>query len=83
VAHGAERLEDGAVQDVGSDCDGWIEVEEEDQDRGHQGAAPHSRHSDKYADQKAGDGQAWVVQLPAPPRPLNISQILGFARLES
>ena len=61
VTDGAERLEDGPVQDVGADRHGRVEVEEEDEDRRHERAATHSRHPDENADDEACKGEPWVV----------------------
>ena len=52
VAHGAERLEDRAVQDVGADRGLRVEAEEQDQHRRHQAAAAHAGHADEDADQR-------------------------------
>jgi len=53
VAHRAERLEDGAVEDVRADGDFRVEAEEQDQDRRHQRAAAHPRHPDEDPDEQA------------------------------
>ena len=55
VPHGAERLEHGAVQDVGADGDLRVEPEDEDQDRRHQRAAAHPGHPDEDPDEQAGE----------------------------
>ena len=50
-----ERLEDGAVDDVGADRDRRLEAEDEDEQRRHQRAAAHAGHADEQADQEAGE----------------------------
>ena len=55
VARRAERLEDGAVEDVGADGDLRVEAEEQDQDRRHQAAAAHPGHADEHADEEPGE----------------------------
>ena len=57
VPHGAERLEDCAVENVRPDRRRGVEVEEEDQDRRHQGAAAHPGHPDEQPGDEAGDGE--------------------------
>ena len=57
VTNGAERLEHGAVEDVGADRGLRIEAEEQDQHRRHQAPAAHAGHADEDADQQAGDRQ--------------------------
>jgi len=63
VANRPERLEDGTVQDVRSDREGRIEVEEEDEDGRHEGASAHSRHSDENPDEKTCECESWIVHL--------------------
>ena len=63
----AERLEDGAVQDVRTDGRRRVEVEEEDEDRRHQRAAPHARHPDEQAgDEPRGDESRVVHGFSGP-----------------
>jgi hypothetical protein len=51
VPHGAEGLEDGAVEDVGADRERRLEAEEEDQDGRHQRPAAHPGEPDERSDQ--------------------------------
>ena len=55
VPGGAERLEDSAVEDVGTDRHRRLEAEDEDQHRRHQRAATHAGHADEQADQQTGE----------------------------
>ena len=55
VLHRAERLEDRAVDDVGSDRDRRLEAEDEHEQWRHQRAAAHPGHPDQQPDQKAGE----------------------------
>src|SRR5206468_7590342 len=57
MADGAERLEDRAVHDVGADCVGRVEAEDDDEDRGHQRPAAHAGQPDERADQEAGEAE--------------------------
>jgi hypothetical protein len=65
VPRRAERLEDGAVEDVGADRDRRLEAEDEDQHRRHQRAAAHARHADEQTDEKAREGK-FPVQVSSP-----------------
>src|SRR5690348_5250044 len=57
VARPSDRLEDRAVQDVGSDRRRRVEAEDEDEDRRHQRAAAHAGHADEHADGEAGEDE--------------------------
>ena len=61
VAHRAERLEDGAVKDVGADRDLRVEPEDEDEDRRHQAAAAHAGHADEDPDERAREVNCQVI----------------------
>jgi hypothetical protein len=60
-----ERLEDGAVEDVRADRHGRVEVEKEDQERRHEGAAAHPGHPDEEPGDQTGEDQERVVQAGA------------------
>jgi hypothetical protein len=49
----ADRLEDGAVEDVRADRDARVEPEDEDEQRRHERAAAHPGEPDERADQQA------------------------------
>jgi len=57
MPHGAERLEDRAVQDVRADRVRRLEAEDDHQDGRHQRPAAHSRQADENADQQPREGE--------------------------
>src|SRR4051794_29941714 len=65
----AERLEDGAVKDVGADGSLRVEPEDEDQHRRHQRPAAHAGHADQCPDRKAGDHELPVHSDASPTMP--------------
>ena len=62
VPDAAERLEDRPVEDVRADRHRRVEVEEEDQNRRHGGAAPHPGHPDEEPGDQTGEDEEWIVQ---------------------
>jgi hypothetical protein len=60
VPHGAEGLEDGAVQDVRTDGERRLEPEEQDQQRRQERAAAHARHADEEADEQPGKRESRI-----------------------
>jgi hypothetical protein len=53
-AHG---LEESAVHDVGADGHGWLETEDDHEDRRHQRAAPHPGQPDERSDDETGENE--------------------------
>ena len=70
VADRPERLEDRAVEDVGADRVGWLEAEEDDQDRRHQRAAADPCQADDQPEQQPREGELpghdALSTMPAP-----------------
>ena len=70
MPHRAERLEDGAVEDVGADRVRRLEAEDDHEDRRHQRAAAHAGQPDDRAEQQPGErelpGHDAERTMPAP-----------------
>ena len=57
----AAHLGEGGKQQVGTDCQVGFDVEEEDQDRRHQGAAADTREPDHQANKKTSKNKRHVM----------------------
>jgi hypothetical protein len=74
VADRADGLEQGAVNEIGADCDGRLEAEHDHEQRRHERAASHARGADERPDQQPaerklpgheiGTGVRWVSATP-------------------